>query len=244
MPIALRHRDDAHESLAPLRGLAVRREHSAEVMAALQQRSVGEIEGRLDRGHRAYVAWVDCEAAAWGWVATESATIGELKVEFTIPRGDRYLWNFVTLPAFRGRGIYPRLLEGIVDAESVDGEPHSAERHSAQQRTAEQRTAEQRTAMRFWIAYAPENHASGTGILKAGFALVAELSFDDAGTPVVKDLRQGGGAEASRLLGLADTEREVAQCWKCARHKSASEMHCRSGHCSCDYQVPTQECAA
>lgn len=219
MPIALRHRDDAHESLPALPGLAVRREHSAEVMAALQQRSVGEIERRLDQGHRAYVAWVDGEAAAWGWVATETATIGELKVEFTIPRGDRYLWNFVTLPAFRGRGIYPRLLEEIARAESRESE-------------------------RIWIAYAPENHASGAGIRKAEFALVAELSFDESGTPVVKDLRRGGGAEASRLFGLADTEREVARCWKCARHKSASEMHCRSGACSCDYQVPAQECSA
>lgn len=219
MPIALRLRDGAHDALPTIGALVTRREHSAEVMAALQQRSVGEIERRLENGHRAYVAWIDGEAAAWGWVATASATIGELKVEFSIPAGDRYLWNFVTLPAFRGRGLYPRLLEGIVDAESIDGE-------------------------RFWIAYAPENHASGAGIRKAGFDLVAELSFDEQGTPVVKELRPGGGAQASRLLGLADTQNDVAQCWKCARHKSASEMHCRSGACSCDYQVPTQECAA
>lgn len=219
MPIALRHRNHAHASLPALQGLAVRREHSAEVMAALQQRSVGEIEQRLALGHRPYVAWMDGEAAAWGWIATESATIGELAVEFAIPFGDRYLWNFVTLPRFRGRGIYPRLLEGIVDAESREG-------------------------VRFWIAYAPENHASEAGIRKAGFALVAELSFDLAGTAVVKDLRPGGGAEASRLLGLVDTKREVAQCWKCVRHKAALEMQCRSGACSCDYQIPEQECAA
>ena len=219
MPIALRLTHSAHESLSSLDALVVRRESAAEVMARLQQRTVGEIERRFDAGHRAYVAWVEGEGAAWGWVATESATIGELRVAFNIPRGDRYLWNFVTLPAFRGRGIYSRLLEAIVDAESMD-------------------------AHRFWIAYAPENHASGAGIRKAGFALVAELSFDTEGTPVVRDLRPGGGAIASQLLGLADTQRPVAQCWKCARHVAPTERHCRSGSCSCDYQVPTGGCAA
>ena len=186
MPIALRRRDDAHASLSPMPSLDVRREDDAEVMARLQQRTVGEIEKRLDAGHRAYVAWFEGEAAAWGWVATESATIGELQVAFRIPPADRYLWNFVTLPAFRGRGIYPRLLEAIVDVELRDAE-------------------------RLWIAYAPENHASGAGIRKAGFALVAELSFDADGTPVVKDLRVGGGAAASQLLGLADTARRESR---------------------------------
>jgi hypothetical protein len=69
-----------------------------------------------------------------------------------------YLWNFVTLPAFRGRGIYPRLLEAIIEAESVEAET-------------------------FWIAYAPENHASAAGIHKAGFRTVGQLRYTETGQP-------------------------------------------------------------
>lgn len=130
MPFAARHRNDPTPRMEPLPGLAVRHEASATVMAALQGRTEAEIQRRFDTGHRAYVAWRDGASAAWGWVATRTANIGELGSSFTIPAGERYLWNFVTLPTHRGQGIYPRLLEAIVRAES-----HEAER--------------------FWIAYAP-----------------------------------------------------------------------------------------
>ena len=75
---------------------------------------------RFDAGHRAYVALWDGEPAAWGWVATTAAEIGELESSFAIPRGERYLWNFVTFPSHRGLGIYPRLLDAIVRLESAE----------------------------------------------------------------------------------------------------------------------------
>ena len=109
-------------------------------------------------GHRAYVATLDGAPAAWGWIATREAEIGELATRFAIPPGERYLWNFVTLAPFRGLGVYPRLVDAIVRAES-------------------------REAERFWIAYAPENRASASGIGKAGFTTLAELSFDADGVP-------------------------------------------------------------
>lgn len=218
MPIALRYRHDPHAPMSAIDGLSVHREYDASVMAALQLRSLDVIQARFNAGHRAYVATLHGVPAAWGWVATESATIGELRIAFDIPHEARYLWNFVTLPGFRGRGIYPRLIEEIVLAESTDAEA-------------------------FWIAYAPENHASGIGIQKAGFALVAELSFDWEGKAVVKDLRDGGGVEAARLLGLADTKTAIAACWKCARGPAPAEAGCRDGSCCCDYQRPEVTCA-
>jgi GNAT superfamily N-acetyltransferase len=217
MPIALRHRDQPPVDWPAVPGLAVHRELDPVTMAALQQRAVSDMQTRFDAGHRAYVATMDGVPAAWGWVATSSASIGELKVSFAVASTERYLWNFVTLPAFRGRGIYPRLLEAIIEAESLEGE-------------------------RFWIAYAPENHASGAGIQKAGFAVVAELSFDLHGTPVVKDIRAGGGKTVSQLLGLPDTQDIVAQCWKCARGPSPADAGCAAGACSCDYQRPQVAC--
>lgn len=218
MPIAFRHRSDASPFKTPVEGMAVHRESDPMVMSQLQGRQLSEIESRFASGHRAYLATIDGVPAAWGWVATSSATIGELKASFSLPSTDRYLWNFVTLAAFRGRGIYPQLLDAIVEAESVDGE-------------------------RFWIAYAPENHASGIGIKKAGFELIADLSFDRAGRPVVRDIRTDGGSAASRLLGLPAITEAVAQCWKCARGPEPATSSCASGVCSCDYQRAEQVCA-
>lgn len=80
-----------------------------------------EIRARLAGGHRPYVASLDGAPAAYGWVAGTGATIGELGVTFVLPAGDRYLWDFATLPAWRGRGIYPQLLRAIIAAESATG---------------------------------------------------------------------------------------------------------------------------
>lgn len=219
MPIAYRHREDPVPTMRVMPGLLIVPERDAARMAELQGRTREEIQARFDAGHRAYVAQVDGVAAAWGWVATAEATIGELEARFVVAPRERYLWNFVTLAAFRGMGIYPRLIAGIVEAESADAEG-------------------------FWIAYAPENHASGAGIRKAGFELVAELSFDLQGAPVVKELLPNGGRMAAALLGLPESHGQVALCWKCVRAKRPHPMACAAGSCACDYQRPETACAA
>ena len=219
MPFAVRHRSaPPATSLAPLAGLALRREEDPVAMAALQARTESEMERRFAAGHRAYVAWRDGAPAAWGWVATRAAEIGELASAFDIPRGERYLWNFVTLAAHRGLGIYPRLLDAIVRAESAEAE-------------------------RFWIAYAPENHASGAGIRKAGFTAVAELSFDRAGRAAVSATVPGGDRAAARVLGLPVASAALAPCWRCVR-AGRGAMACAEGACRCDYQRPDAGCAA
>ena len=219
MSLAARHRDDPMPVLAPIPTLVVRREVDPAAMAALQGKPIGEMVRRLDAGHRAYVAEVGGERAAFGWVATRSAAIGELATEFVIPAGERYLWNFVTLPAHRGAGIYPRLLDAIVRAES-----HAAER--------------------FWVAFAPENHASGSGIRKAGFVEVAELSFDRDGRPALSPILPGGAAVAARLLGLREESRSLAPCWRCIRAGKPAASACPEGNCCCDYQRADSGCAA
>jgi GNAT superfamily N-acetyltransferase len=218
MPFAARHRADPVPALDPLPGLVVSREEGAAAMAALQGRTEAEIAGRFAAGHRAYVALRGGEPAAWGWVATRSAEIGELRSEVPVPPRERYLWNFVTLAAHRGLGIYPRLLAAIVEAES-------------------------REAERFWIAYAPENHASGTGIRKAGFVALAELSFAADGRAALRSLVPGGGRVAARVLGLPEAGEALAPCWRCVR-AGRGAMSCAPGECRCDYQRPESGCAA
>ena len=218
MPVATRHRDDPMPALAPLDGLVVRRVLHPAVMAALQERPVDEMTRRFADGHRAYVAEFDGMPAAWGWVATRAARIGELATTLELPAGERYLWNFVTRPSHRGLGIYPRLLQAIVRAESVHAE-------------------------RFWIANAPENHASGSGIRKAGFTAVVEMAFDAEGRAALHALVDGGAAAASRMLSLRESASPLTPCWRCVR-AGRPAMSCAPGSCRCDYQRPQQDCAA
>jgi GNAT superfamily N-acetyltransferase len=216
MPLALRHRADPAPALDPLPQLVVRRVIDPAFMAALQRRSIPDMAARMADNHHAYVAYLDDAPAAWGWVATQSAEIGELKTSFTLPRGERYLWNFVTLAAFRGKGVYPRLLDAIVRAESAEAEL-------------------------FWVAYAPENHASGAGIRRAGFVLLAEMSFDADAAPAVSSIVVGGGKRASRLLGLTSSDETLTPCWRCVR-AGRPAMSCRPETCQCDYQRPEVGC--
>jgi ribosomal protein S18 acetylase RimI-like enzyme len=219
MPLAVRHRDDPVAAPPAVPGLLVVREERAEVMALLQGRTEEEMLARFASGHRAYVATLAGETAAWGWVATRHAEIGELRSSFSVPDGERYLWNFVTLAAHRGRGIYPFLLDAIVRAEGADAE-------------------------RFWVAYAPENHASGAGIRKAGFVAVAELSFRADGRPAVNSRVDGGGAAAAGVLGLPEVDEGLAPCWRCARASVGRGPSCMGSDCCCDYQKPVSGCAA
>jgi GNAT superfamily N-acetyltransferase len=205
-------------ALSPLAGMSVRRELDAAAMASLQNRSIEEIAARFAAGHRAYVAVIDGQAAAWGWVATRTADIGELDAKLTLNADERYLWNFVTLPSHRGLGIYPRLLQAIVSAESAEAE-------------------------RFWIGYAPENHASGAGIRKAGFVSAAEMSFDAQGRPALRAMTADGAKAASRVLGLPITSEPLSPCWRCVR-AGRPGMSCPQGSCQCDYQQPKSGCAA
>jgi ribosomal protein S18 acetylase RimI-like enzyme len=167
------------------------------VLAGLDPR---EVQHRLQTHHRPYVAYLHTTPVAYGWVALEGADIGELHVQFTLPAGDRYLWDFKTLPDWRGRGIYPRLLQAILQAEERDAE-------------------------RFWIIHAPENGASQAGIEKAGFRAAGELSFRRSGGAglVPRDLSSRAVAGGT-LLGVpvieevliaGAQEEPLAPCWHC-----------------------------
>lgn len=215
MTIALRRRTDGIAELPALDALEVCVVRDAELMAELQQKPQADMQKRFDEGHRAYVAWYNGERAAFGWVATRKATIGELGATLALEGHERYLWNFVTLPAFRGLGIYPRLVEAIVRDES--------------------------DADTFWIAYAPENRASESGIHKAGFRTVALMSFEQRGAAVKSIDAAASGAVVARLTGLPLATDALTPCWKCVR-AGRGAMACKEGACRCDYQKPGVAC--
>ncbi|MEZ4520701.1 MAG: hypothetical protein R3A46_03500 [Thermomicrobiales bacterium] len=137
-----------------------------------------EIERRAGRGNRAVVGRMDGIPAAIGWSSGGRVEIGELGLDFTLPTGNRYVWDFVTLPDWRGRGIYPALLQAFIRVESsVD---------------------------RFWVGHDLDNAASSRGILKAGFQTVGEVYAVEGVGPVF--VARGGAPDraydAADLLGI------------------------------------------
>lgn len=145
-------------------------------LGATTAEAVGE---RRRGGNRAYVATVGREPAGFGWSAARSADIGELGITLKLTSGERYLWDFLTLPAWRGRGIYPHLLQAVIARELGEG------------------------VDRFWIGHEAENAASARGILRAGFRPVGELLVLDPGRFV---LAPSGPVDRARqgaaLLGI------------------------------------------
>jgi GNAT superfamily N-acetyltransferase len=119
-------------------------------LATLSALSVAEIAARRANGDRPYLATVAGAGVGWGWSATRHLSIGELGIERALPPTDRYLWAFETLPDWRGRGIYPRLLQAILRHEAGEG-------------------------ARSWIGHDPGNAASARGIAKAGFGRVGAI---------------------------------------------------------------------
>jgi hypothetical protein len=180
-------------------------------MATVTGLDAAEVERRWVDGHRAYVATLDGVPASYGWVATGDVSLGELDLTFTLPERERYLWDFGTLPAFRGKGMYPRLLGAI-------------------------RMQEQAEADRLWIIYAPENLPSGVGIGRAGFETVADLSFTPEGQAAVRPVGAFVRARrAAQLLGLPIVGEPLTSCWRCA---SESGCGCRAdGDASCSCHV-------
>ena len=168
---------DPLSDLDPLDSFQLTRTDDAALLDQLSDLTETELRERMSRGHRAYLATISGEPAAYGWSAWEQAEIGELGIEITLPDGDRYLWDFVTLPTYRGRGIYPRMLQGIIQAERDE-------------------------AQRFWIGHDLDNVASARGIEKAGLPVIGEVWLRD-GQPICVGREPRERAEmAARLLKL------------------------------------------
>jgi GNAT superfamily N-acetyltransferase len=109
-----------------------------------------EAETIARRGDRLYRARLDGVIAAFGWSAVTAAEISELGIDqLRLPPGNRYLWGFVTEPDYRGRGLYPRLLQAVLQRDT--------------------------DAERFWIGHDLDNDASASGIRRAGFSEVGRV---------------------------------------------------------------------
>ncbi|WP_247235586.1 hypothetical protein [Telluribacter sp. SYSU D00476] len=188
-----------------MNGLKIIQNREPSFMAEIGQTTIGEAENRFAAGHKAYVAYLHGRPAAFGWVATQSARIGELNHEFRLPPNHRYLWNFRTLVAYRGLGIYPHLLRFIMTIELAEAEY-------------------------LWIMHAPENTASERGILKAGFTLTGQVSVINGSEVLFTTESQSQPlAEVLNTFGFQKSEEQPASCWNC----SSPYLKNRTPSCCC-----------
>jgi len=191
MALATWWRGDALPTLVPLPGFHVEASHDEPLIARITGLDPAQVRERLAGGHQPYLAYIAAAPVGYGWLAQQTAEIGELGLRFTLPPAERYLWDFATLPAWQGYGIYPRLLQDILMQQALPVE-------------------------RVWIIFAPENTPSGVGMNKAGLLVAGQLSFDLEGRVGLAPLGARERAQAgAALLGIPIIESVLAPCWSC-----------------------------
>jgi GNAT superfamily N-acetyltransferase len=171
-------RGDTLPELPTLGGFRVMAVADAQTMTAVTRSMLVAVEQRIRTGHRPYLALIGESPVGYGWSATGETDFGIPPVPFRVPPANRYLCDFATFPEWRGHGVYPRLLQAIIDQEQGSTE-------------------------RFWILHQRTNMASARGIAKAGFAHVAEIWFLTQGGFGIASAGAALRAEAgAQLLGL------------------------------------------
>jgi GNAT superfamily N-acetyltransferase len=151
MALATWWQGDTLPDLRPLPHFSVRPSTDKQLIAQLAQLSIEEVERRFQVGNHLYLAYIDEEPVAYGWLATQHASIDEIQLSFNVTEKNCYLWDFATLLEWRGKSIYQHFLQDLIRQEV----PHIE---------------------RFWIGYVPDNKAAERAITNAGFQSIADIS--------------------------------------------------------------------
>ena len=86
---------------------------SVPALKAAMGREGDLVPERLARGCRCFAGWLGPDVVAYGWLSNRAEWIGELGLEIEPGGGEAYVWNCVTLPAHRNKGIFRALLLSI-----------------------------------------------------------------------------------------------------------------------------------
>jgi GNAT superfamily N-acetyltransferase len=108
---------------------------------------------RLAAHRRCFVAMVDGQITAYGWVTQGAEYVGELERTFNFRDNEAYIWDCVTLAAWRGQHIYSALLSHIVYQLHDEG------------------------VQCVWIGASRQNDPSIRGIINAGFVSVVDVVY-------------------------------------------------------------------
>ena len=126
-------------------------EAEAELARAMGQDASSLVRRRIEAGRRSYAAWADGHLATYGWVSFGEELVGELGLHLRLLPHEAYIWDCLTLAAYRRRGLYTALLGYIVQALLGDG------------------------VQGIWIGADTDNQPSQAGIAHTGFTAVADL---------------------------------------------------------------------
>jgi ribosomal protein S18 acetylase RimI-like enzyme len=135
----------------PARFGRVRPEAQAELAQAMGQDGPALVRRRFEAGRRCYAAWTGGQLAAYGWVSFGEEHVGELGMHLRLMPNEAYIWDCLTLAAYRRRRLYTALLGHMAEALRVEG------------------------VQAIWIGADFDNRPSQAGIARAGFTAVADL---------------------------------------------------------------------
>jgi GNAT superfamily N-acetyltransferase len=76
---------------------------------------------RLRRGCRCFAAWEGSALLGYGWLSSGSEWIGEVGLEITPGPLEAYVWNCVTLPEHRRRGVFRLLVQSVCERMREEG---------------------------------------------------------------------------------------------------------------------------
>ncbi len=99
-------------------------EVEASQVEALMRAMGGDAEmvgPRLIRGCRCFAAWAGGEIVSFGWLSETSEWIGEVGLEVHLDPGEAYIWNCVTLPDHRRRGLFRTIVRKLAETARAEG---------------------------------------------------------------------------------------------------------------------------
>lgn len=121
---------------------------------------------RYEQGKRCYAAFHGDEIVTYGWVTFDEESIGELGLTARMRRGECYIWDCGTPPAYRGKRLYPALLAHILTTLSAEG------------------------TTRAWLGTDADNIPSQKGVALVGFQPIIDVGFAPTPTGNTMWIRQ------------------------------------------------------
>jgi len=71
------------------------------------------VADRFRRGCLCFAVWLEGGIAGYGWLSTGPEWIGEIQLEIKPRQREAYIWNCVTVPEHRRKGVFRSLVTGM-----------------------------------------------------------------------------------------------------------------------------------
>ena len=162
---------DSPQARIPMTYSRADREEAEELAVAMGLDDSGPVLQRFERGSRCYIARADARIVAYGWISFDEEEIGELGLRMRLNQGEAYIWDCGTLPAYRGKRLYPALLGYMLSEMQKAG------------------------VQRVWIGTDADNLPSQVGVALAGCQPVVDVVRDSATNRLVSRGRAGVSIE-------------------------------------------------